>query len=294
MLDADVSGFFDAITHEHLLNMVEHRIGDPRVLRLIRKWLNAGIMEDGRHLELEKGTPQGATISPLLANLYLHSVFDRWADEWRQRNARGDVVIVRYADDFVVGFQHRREAERFLTELHERFAQFDLELHPTKTRLIEFGRFAAKDRKRRGQGKPETFDFLGFTHISAKSRTGSFILRRHTIGKRLRAKLADVKEGLRKRMHLSVAAGGCWLGGVVRGYFQYYAVPTNRRAMEGFRREVSRMWLQTLRRRSHKDRTTWEELQPALERWIPKVAYCHPFPEDRFAERQTRGRSRMR
>ena len=286
VLDADISGFFDAIDHKRLIKMVEHRIGDARVLRLIRKWLNAGVLEDGRIMAQEKGTPQGANISPLLANIYLHYVFDRWAHQRRRQHARGDVVIVRYADDIVMGFQHRNEAERFLREVRERFANFELELHPDKTRLIEFGRNAERARRGRGQGKPKTFDFLGFTHISGKTRNGKFLLRRHTIRKRLRATLAAIKVELQVRMHKPVDAVGKWLRGVVNGYFNYHAIRTNRKTLVVLRREVGRMWLQTLWRRSHKDRTTWDEFITLYNRWIPQVAYRHPWPSERFAKRQ--------
>jgi group II intron reverse transcriptase/maturase len=285
VLDADISGFFDAIDHECLMKMIECRIGDTRVLRLIQKWLNAGVLEDGRIMTQEKGTPQGANISPLLANIYLHHVFDLWAHQWRQQHARGDVVIVRYADDFVVGFQHRGEVERFLREVRDRFAQFKLELHPDKTRLIEFGRNAESARRGRGQGKPETFDFLGFTHISAKTRNGKFMLRRHTIRKRLRATLAAIKVELQVRMHKPVVDVGKWLRKVVNGYFNYHAIRTNRKTLVTLRREVGRMWLQTLRRRSHRDRTTWDDFIILYNRWIPQVAYRHPWPSERFARR---------
>lgn len=294
VLDADIRGYFDAIDHEGLMSYIQRRIGDPRILRLIRKWLNAGVLEDGAVLYAEEGTPQGASISPLLANVYLHYVFDTWAHQWRKSNAHGDVILVRYADDFVVGFQHRVEAERFLAELHKQLAANHLELHPEKTRLIEFGRFAARDRKRRELGKPETLDFLGFTHICSRSRKGAFLLRRHTIKKRLRRRIRAIRDELRRRMCDPVEMVGNWLSLVLSGYYRYFAVPTNLRALKTLRKEVSKAWLFTLRRRSHKDHTTWEDLVPALESWLPKPRYRHPWPEERMQERLTRGRSRMR
>lgn len=294
VLDADIRGYFDAIDHECLVRHIELRIGDPRILRLIRKWLKAGVLEDGVLEHVEEGTPQGASISPLLANVYLHYVFDTWAHQWRKSNARGDVILVRYADDFIVGFQHRVEAERFLADLRKQLAANLLELHPEKTRLIEFGRFAAQDRQRRGLGKPETFDFLGFTHICSRSRKGTFLLRRHTIKKRLRRRIRAIREELRRRMCDAVETTGTWLNLVLCGYFRYFAVPTNLRALKTLRKEVCKAWLFTLRRRSHKDHTTWEEMIPRIDRWLPEPRYCHPWPEDRMQVRLTRGRSRMR
>jgi len=282
VLDADIRGYFDAISHEHLMELIEHRIGDKRVLRLIRKWLNAGVLEDGTLRHVKEGTPQGATMSPLLANIYLHYVFDGWANHWRKQNARGDVVIVRYADDIVVGFQYREEAERFLRDMRARFRHYSLELHPEKTRLVEFGRFARKDRHQRGQGKPETFDFLGFTHISAVSKNGKYLLRRHTIRKRMRNKIKAVREELKKRMHHPMAQIGTWLRSVLNGYYNYHAVPTNLRAMKAFRREIAAAWLHALRRRSQRDHTTWENLKPQLQRWLPSPQCRHPWPEDRM------------
>jgi group II intron reverse transcriptase/maturase len=294
VLDADVRGYFDAIDHGLLLQYVERRIGDPRILRLIRKWLNAGVLEEGKLQKAKEGTPQGATVSPLLANVYLHYVFDLWAHEWRQRHARGEVIIVRYADDFVVGFQYRADAERFHRALLERFEEHRLEIHPEKTRLIEFGRFAARDRQARGQGKPETFDFLGFTHMCSRSRKGGFLLRRRTITKRMRAKLKDLRGQLAKRMHNSVKDNGQWLRSVLRGYYQYYAVPTNLGRLKNFRNELCRAWYKALRRRSQRSRVTWEQMRRWADYWLPQPEYAHPFPEQRMELRLTRGKSPVR
>ena len=294
MLDADIRGFFDSIDHGWLVKFVEHRIGDRRVVRLIQKWLRAGVLlEDGLRQATTEGTPQGATISPLLANLYLHHAFDVWAHDWRQRHASGDVVIVRYADDFVVGFQHRAEAQRFLADLKERLAIFALRLHPDKTRLIEFGRFAAANRAARGEGKPPTFDFLGFTHICGKSRKGWFQLQRKTIKKRLRHALQRIKEGLRKRLHDPIPATGAWLQRVLRGYFNYYAVPTNSSAIRSFRTQVARLWCASLRRRSQRHRWTWARYARLVERWLPPALISHPWPTDRFRA-NIHGRSPVR
>jgi len=282
ILDADIAGFFDSIDQHWLMRFVEHRIGDRRVLRLIRKWLKAGILEAGRVTVPETGTPQGSVISPLLANVYLHYALDQWAAQWRRRHARGDMIIVRYADDFVVGFQFRDDAERFQTALTERLKSFALSLHPDKTRLLEFGRFAAANRARRGLGKPETFTFLGFVHICAKSRKGKFQLRRKTRGKRQKAKLKGIKDELRKRMHAPPVEQGRWLAQVVGGYFAYYAVPTNGPALSAFRADVKRLWWQSLRRRSQNDRTTWAKFGRLAERWLPQVRITHPWPNVRF------------
>lgn len=282
VLDADISGFFDAIDREWLVKFLEHRIADPRVIRHIKKWLNAGVMEDGKRIELEAGTPQGGSVSPLLANVYLHYVFDLWADQWRRRHARGDVVIVRFADDSVMGFEHRSDAEQFHKDLRNRFSKFCLELHPDKTRLIEFGRFAADNRKRRGEGKPESFDFLGFTHTCDRSRNGRFIVLRQTIGKRMRAKLAEIKCELRRRLHHSVPSVGQWLRSVVQGHFQYYAVPRNQRKLDAFKYQVYRLWLQSLRRRSQRHRMTGERMNRLAAKWLPPVRTLHPYPEQRL------------
>jgi group II intron reverse transcriptase/maturase len=293
VLDADIRGFFDAIDHETLLQFAEHRIADRRVLRLIQKWLSAGVMDHGKWTKSTEGTPQGATVSPLLANLYLHYAFDLWAEQWRRRHCRGGMTIVRFADDFVVGFQHRADATRFQRELRERLRKFSLELHPEKTRLIEFGRYAADRRRERGLGKPETFDFLGLTHICARTRAGKFQLRRQTMRKRQRAKLHEVKGELMRRRHLPIPDQGRWLGNVVRGYFAYHAVPTNIRALQAFRTQVERHWLRALRRRGQRDRTTWERMRLLSERWIPKPRILHPWPNERF-DAKTRGRSPVR
>jgi len=293
VLDADIRDCFSSLDHRWLEKFVEHRIADRRVLRLIQKWLAAGVIEDGSWTASEEGVPQGATISPLLANVYLHHVFDLWAHQWRGRHAHGDVILVRFADDSVAGFEHRDDAERFLADLRERFAQFGIELAPNKTRLIEFGRFAATDRRRRGEGRPETFDFLGLTHICAKTRKGRFMLKRVTCKKRMRAKLKSVKTEMRRRMHLPVPEQGVWLGSVVRGHLNYYAVPTNSRAIKAFRDQISRHWLKTLRRRSQRSRVTWQRMQRLVARWLPSARITHPWPEQRFSA-FTQGRSPVR
>ena len=293
VLDADIRGFFDAIDHEWLVKFIEHRIADGRVVRHVKKWLRAGVLEDGRRVEVEEGTPQGGSISPLLANVYLHYVFDLWAHQWRGRHARGDVIVVRYADDFVVGFQHRSDAERFLSELRERFAKFNLELHPEKTRLIEFGRYAAERRERRGAGKPETFDFLGFTHACSRTRKGTFAVLRFPIKKRVRAKLRAIKEALWRRMHRPVAETGRWLQSVVSGWLRYYAVPRTYPWLSSFLRHVLRLWRWTLCRRGDKRKPTWERAYRLAARWLPKPRILHPYPAQRLAVR-TQGRSPVR
>ena len=283
VLDADIRDFFGQLDRDWLGKFLRHRIADERVLRLIGKWLAAGVIEDGAWTESEKGSPQGASVSPLLANVYLHYVLDLWADWWRKRHAHGDVVIVRFADDFIIGFEHKDDADRFLAELRGRFAEFGLELHPGKTRLIEFGRHAARRRTARGLGKPETFDFLGFTHICAKSRNGRFWLKRITISKRMRAKLKQVKDQLTRRMHLPIPEQGRWLASVLRGHMAYYAVPGNIQAVAAFRDQVRRYWRRTLRRRSQKTRINWERMNRIATRWLPRARVMHPFPEARFA-----------
>jgi len=293
VLDADIRGFFDAIDHEWLVKFVEHRIADRRVIRHVNKWLRAGVLDDGKRIDVETGTPQGGSISPLLANVYLHYVFDLWVHQWRQRQARGAVIVVRYADDFVVGFQHRSDAERFLGELRERFAKFNLELHPDKTRLMEFGRFAAENRQRRGQGKPETFDFLGFTHACSRKRKGTFTVLRFPISKRVRAKLKAIKEALRRRMHRPVAETGRWLQSVVSGWLRYYAVPRTSPWLTSFRRHVVWLWRRTLRRRGDKGKMSWARVHRLAARWLPTVRIQHPYPEQRLAVR-TQGRSPVR
>ena len=278
VLDADIRGFFEAIDHGWLVKFVEHRIADRRVVRLIQKWLKAGVLEDGKRTWREEGTPQGASVSPLLANVYLHYVFDLWVQRWRKTQAHGDVIVVRFADDFIVGFQHRAEAERFLAELRERFAKFGLELHPEKTRLLEFGPYAAERRRRAGKGKPETFDFLGFTHICGKKRNGRFTVVRQTIRKRLQAKLHEVKAELRRRLHDPISQVGTWLGQVVGGHTRYYGVPMNSPAIALFRFRVGWLWHRALARRSHTGHVSWERMRRLVERWLPPARICHPYP----------------
>ncbi|MCA1600964.1 MAG: group II intron reverse transcriptase/maturase [Acidobacteria bacterium] len=279
VLDGDISSFFDGLDHEWLVKFVEHRIADQRVVRLIRKWLNAGVLENGQWSCSEEGTPQGGSASPLLANIYLHYVFDLWVQHWRKTKAKGDMIVVRWADDFVVGFQHRSEAERFHKELAERFANFKLKLHPEKTRLIEFGCWAVNNRKGRGQGKPETFNFLGFTHICGKKRSnGMFTVYRRTMSKRKRAKLKEIKTELRKRIHQRVTEVGKWLRSVVEGHNRYYGVPSNLPSLYSFRFHVVRHWYRTLRRRSQKTRLTWERMYRLVNRWLPPPLLHHPYP----------------
>jgi len=293
VLDADVKDFFTSLDHDWLARFVEHRVADKRVLRLIRKWVNAGVIEDGKWTASEVGAPQGASASPLLANIYLHYVLDRWVRQWRRRHAHGDMIIVRFADDFVAGFEHKSDAEQFLTDLRERFSKFNLELHPDKTRLIEFGRNAARARAARGDGKPETFDFLGFTHMCGKNKSGGFWLRRKTISKRMRAKLAEVRDQIKLRRHLPIPEQGKWLGSVVRGHIAYYAVPGNTDAVQAFRQEVTRFWFMALRRRSQRTRVTWDRMRLYVKRWLPPARPMHPFPIVRFNVR-TQGRSPVR
>ena len=293
VLDADVSNFFTKLDHAWLSKFLEHRIADKRVLRLIKKWLAAGVIEDGAWTASDEGAPQGASASPLLANVYLHYVLDRWVRQWRRRHAHGDVIIVRFADDFVAGFEHKSDAEQFLKDLRERFAKFNLELHPDKTRLIEFGRNAARNRAARGEGKPETFDFLGFTHICGKNKSGGFWLRRKTISKRMRAKLAEVKDQIKRRRHLPISEQGRWLGSVVRGHLAYYAVPGNTEAVQTFCDEVTRYWFQALRRRSQRTRVNWDRMRLYVKRWFPPTRSVHPFPIVRFSAR-IQGRSPVR
>jgi group II intron reverse transcriptase/maturase len=279
VLDVDIRGFFDAIDHEWLVKFVEHRIADQRVVRLVQKWLNAGVLEDGKRIRLEEGTPQGGSASPLLANLYLHYVFDLWVQAWRRKQARGDMVVVRFADDIVLGFQNKSDAERFWQELAERLGKFRLELHPEKTRLLEFGPVAAENRKRCGQGKPETFDFLGFTHICAKKRSnGRFTVLRQTIRKRLQAKLSEVKAELRRRMHDPIPAVGAWLRSVVGGHLRYYGVPMNVPALHRFRFQVGWLWHRVLSRRSQNGRVHWDRMRRLINRWLPPARVCHPYP----------------
>jgi RNA-directed DNA polymerase len=283
VLDADIRGFFDNIDHGWLLKFLEHRIADRRILRLIQQWLKAGVFEDGQWTKTEVGTPQGAVASPFLANVFLHYVFDLWVQQWRTKLATGDLIVVRYADDFVVGFQHRREAERFLRELGGRIAKFGPALHPEKTRLIEFGRFAAENRRKRGDRKPETFTFLGFTHICGrKYGSGRFIVKRETATKRLRAKLSEVKQTLMLRRHEPISQQGKWLRGVVQGYFNYHGIPGNTAALEAFRTESVRSWLRAVRRRSQRHRMKWDRFSRLVDRWIPHPKVLHPYPNERF------------
>src|SRR5437016_419720 len=275
VLDLDIKGFFDAIDHAWLVKFIEHRIADRRVVRLIQKWLNAGVLEDGKRMRVEEGTPQGGSASPLLANIYLHYAFDLWVRAWRQKQARGDMIVVRYADDSVLGFQYRSDAERFWKELSQRLRKFRLELHPEKTRLLEFGPFAAENRKRRRQGKPETFNFLGFTHICGKKRSnGRFTVVRQTIRKRLQAKLNEVKAELRRRMHDPIPEVGKWLGSVVGGHIRYYGVPMNSPALHVFRFQVGRLWHRTLSRRSQKGRVLWDRMRRLIDRYLPPAHIC--------------------
>jgi len=283
ILDADISAFFDQIDHEWLMKFLRHRVADKRMLRLIRKWLKVGYVEDGRRKPQEIGTPQGSVISPVLANIYLHYAQDLWAHQWRKRHAGGDVIIVRYADDSVFGFQYKNDAERFLKDLVVRMGKFGLKLHPDKTRLIEFGRFAEANRRKRGEGKPETFDFLGFTHSCSKTKNGKFFIRRKTIKKRFVKKYKEVKQELKERMHDDVIETGKWLNSVIRGFQNYYAVPGNMNAVKSFYDQTTSAWLHTLRRRSQKGRNfTWERFEKLIRWLIPRVRMIHPFPSQRF------------
>src|SRR5450631_3257097 len=283
ILDADIRGFFDNMSHEWTMKFIEHRVADHRIHRLIRKWLKAGVSEDGQWSETNVGTPQGAVASPLIANVYLHYVFDLWADVWRRRVAKGDVIIVRYADDLVMGFQQRGDAVRFLEEFRERLAKFGLELHPDKTRLIEFGRYAARDRKQHGKGKPETFNFLGFTHYCGqRHKNETFTVWRITAKLRMVAMLKAIKAELQRRKHDRTSQVGVWLRKVVTGYYQYHAVPGNLNRLRTFRHRVNRLWRNVLGRRSQTAKKKWEKLTPVLERWIPPPRVLHPYPEARF------------
>jgi RNA-directed DNA polymerase len=288
LLDADIRSFFDTVSQEWLLRFVEHRIGDKRIVRLIRKWLKAGILEDGVVAVSDQGTGQGSVISPLLANIYLHYVLDLWAERWRRHEATGDMIIVRYADDLVVGFEEKADARRFLDAMRTRFKEFALSLHPDKTRLIEFGRHAAANRKQRGLGKPETFDFLGFTFICGKSRAGNFLIHRKSRRDRVQARLTEIKEELRRRMHGPLREQAEWLKQVVTGFFQYHAVPTNSRALGAFRFHVIELWWRTLRRRGQKHRMTWRRIAKIADQWLPKPGILHPWPNQRFAVKHPR------
>jgi RNA-directed DNA polymerase len=287
VLDADIQSFFDTISHEWMMKFLQHRIADPRILRLIQKWLKAGVSEDGEWSSTTIGTPQGAVISPLLANVYLHYALDLWAHQWR-RNTVGEMFIVRYADDVIFAFQSQSEAQRFRAALAERLQGFGLELHPQKTRLIEFGRFAERDRHDRGQGPPETFDFLGLTHICGRDRHGEFQVKRRTMGKRMRARLMAIKLELRKRRHRPVCETGHWLRSVVRGYYRYHAVPGNMSLMARFRYRLARLWRHALRRRGGKRKPSWQQLTPLLARWLPEPTVQHPYPNVRFAVKHPR------
>jgi RNA-directed DNA polymerase len=283
ILDADIGGFFDNLDKSWMIKFMEHRAADPRILRLIQKWLIAGVMEEGKWSEPKTGTPQGSVISPLLANVYLHYSFDLWVNAWRQKWAQGELIVVRYADDIILGFQYQIDADRFLENLRERLAKFGLELHPDKTCRIEFGRFADENRKRRGEGKPATFDFLGFQQISGMNRLGRFTVRRQTIRKRMRAKLRELKQELCRRMHDPVAQTGGWLKSVVQGYFNYHAVPGNLDSLAVFRQRLLGLWWHRLRRRSQKNRFSWHRTLELGQPWLPEPRVLHPYPGVRFA-----------
>lgn len=293
VLDADIRGFYDTISHEWLVKFIEHRIGDRRIVNLIKKWLRAGIMEAGERIQSEEGTPQGGLISPILANIYLHYVFDLWIQQWRRQPGRDEVVVVRYADDIVIGFGKRTEAQQFRREMTERMKKFELELNEKKTRLIEFGRYAAINRAGRGQGKPETFDFLGFTHISTKNSRGNFTVLRLTKRKRMWAKLKEVKRELKQRMHRPIPEQGAWLRTILLGHYQYYGVPMNGQALNAFRYHLLRVWKRVLERRSQNGEVTWERMYRLEKRWLPIPQICHPYPMQRIGVK-TRSRSRMR
>ncbi len=293
ILDADISKFYDTIEHDWLVRFIEHRVADTRVVRLIKKWLHAGVLEDGRLTQSEVGTVQGGSISPLLSNIYLHYAFDLWVKQWRARHAEGDMVIVRYADDWVAGFQYIGDAERFQREVTERMARFGLKLHEGKTRLIEFGRFARENCRRRNGGKPPTFDFLGFTHCCGKTHKGRFAVLRLTSAKRMRAKLLAVKQQLRRRMHQTIAEQGKYLGSVVNGHMRYFGVPRNGPRLARFRALVARVWYRALHRRSQKSRLRWQQMNRLVAHWLPCTHICHPYPNQRLIV-TTQGRSRMR
>jgi len=289
IVDADIARFFDSLSREWLVRFVEYRIGDRRIIRLIQKWLKAGVLEENRWIETKEGTPQGSVASPILANVYLHYTYDLWVQQWRRRHATGDMIVVRYADDTIVGFQHRQDAERFQSDLKERLAQFALSLHPEKTRLIEFGKFAAERRKRRGDGKPETFDFLGFRHYCTTKKDGTgFQLGRKTQPERMRAKIREIKETLRKHRHASIDEQGGWLGSVMRGYFAYFAVPTNTPALNAYRWHIIVRWHRSLRRRSQRHRLTWERMCRLIARFLPSPRVLHPWPDQRFRVKYSR------
>jgi len=288
ILDADVRSFFDEVSQSWLIRFVEHRIADPRIIRLIQKWLKAGVLEDGVVTVSEKGTGQGSVISPLLANVYLHYVFDLWAERWRRHEATGGMMIVRYADDIVAGFAHEVDARRFWDAMRKRFEEFSLSLHPEKTRLIEFGRQAVDRRDQRGLGKPETFNFLGFTHICGRSRHGKFLLKRKSRRDRMRGKLKEIKEEMRRRMHQPIPEQGRWLAQVVRGYFAYHAVPTNSASIGAFRHHVVDLWRCSLSRRSQHGGITWQRIKQIADDWLPQPKILLPWPQQRFAVRYSR------
>jgi len=292
ILDLDIRAFFDRVNQDWLRRFLGHRIADQRLLRLITKWLKAGVMEEGRWELTERGTPQGSVISPILANIYLHYGLDLWQRMWRFREAVGYMEMVRYADDVVFTFQYRRDAERFQEELRDRLDQFGLSMHPEKTHLLEFGRYAEANRKRRGQGRPETFDFLDFTHYCSKTRKGGFQLGRKPIAKRMSRKLVEVGKALRRRMHAPIRATARWLGQVLRGWLQYYAVPTSYRYLRKFAEQLKRRWMRVLRRRSQKDHFQWEQLEALVDRFWPRVRIVHPWPDRRYRV-TTQGKSRM-
>lgn len=295
VLDADIRGFFDTIDHQWLLQMIQHRIADRRVLRMISKWLKAGVMEANQWQPSDEGTPQGAVISPLLANVYLHHVLDLWVNQWRKRHAHGEVIIVRYADDFILGFQHRSDAERFQEHLRARLAKFALQLHEGKTRLLEFGRYAVERRKQRGEGKAPTFNFPGFTHIcTRKRRSDQFQILRQSMVERRRAKIQAIGKELRNRREQTIAEQGAWLQRVMRGFYGYHAVPGNQRVLGSFRLEVTKRWYRSLCRRSHKKRLNWSKMNLHARRWLPLPKVQHPYPEERFDAVRTRGKSPVR
>lgn len=281
VLDADIRGFFDTLNHEWLVKFIEHRIADRRMVRLIRKWLNAGVLEEGKRIRKEEGTVQGGSVSPLLSNIYLHYVFDLWVHGWRRKKANGDVIVVRFADDWVAGFQYRSDAQKFLRELKERFARFGLELHSEKTRLIEFGRFAVQSRSARGQEKPQTFDFLGFTHICGRTRQGKFTVLRKTMRKKWQSKLKEISRELRSRMHRPVPEQGAYMKSVLLGHMRYYGVPMNGRSLSAFRHALQRVWWKVLRRRSQKHNLSWKRMERLIEAWFPPVRIYHPYPLER-------------
>jgi group II intron reverse transcriptase/maturase len=283
VLDADISKFYDSLDHEWLMEFVGHRVTDPRLLRLLRKFLRAGVSEDGEWSKTVVGTPQGAVISSLLANVFLHYALDLWVKQWRGRHARGEVYIVRYSDDFVMGFQYRSDALKFQAELKQRLAKFCLEIHEGKTKVVEFGRFAIENRQERGEGKPETFDFLGFTHICSKKKNGRFTIYRKTIIKRLRDKIKKVRETLLRKRHRPVSEHGAWLRAVMQGHFNYYGVPGNRKALDTFRKQIQLSWLEALRRRSQKGRSlTWERMKKLIRTWLPTARVVHAYPNQRL------------